>query len=171
MGDQPASTTKLIYTQKQNNIMKKVVAILAVLLMISCNKTSLGESEIGIKTRGGLPFIEIEINGNKAEFLLDTGANMSYINSKKIGDFGILINSNAPGTDLTGVGGSGGITNGVYKFSIKKNDTTELPNNINFRTTDLSNIGIKIDGIIGSDYLRKNNALIDYKTNIVIIGR
>jgi|SRR5699024_7467446 len=170
MGDQLASTTKLIYTQKHSN-MKKVVAILAIMLTMSCNKTNLGESELGIKTRGGLPFIEIEINGNKAEFLLDTGANMSYINSKKIGDFGILINRNAPGVNLTGVGGSGGITSGVYKFNIKKNDTTELPNNINFRTTDLSNIGIKVDGIIGSDYLRKNNALIDYKTNIVTLGR
>lgn len=144
---------------------------MAVMLTISCNKVSLGEKELKIKTRGGLPFVEVEINGNRAELLLDTGANMSYINSSKIGEFGIRVNENAPGVNLTGVGGSGGITSGVYKFNIKKNDTTELPNNINFRTTDLSNIGIKVDGIIGSDYLRKNNALIDYKTNIVTLGR
>lgn len=151
--------------------MRKVVTILTVMLMISCNKVSLGEKELKIKTRGGLPFVEIEINGNKAEFLLDTGANMSYINSSKIGEFGIRVNENAPGVNLTGVGGKGGETSGLHYFKISKNDTINMPNNVNFRTTDLSNIGIKVDGIIGSDYLRKNNALIDYKTNIVTLGR
>lgn len=151
--------------------MKRILFLVVALIAASCSNKEYEQNEIKIDNMYGLPFLELLINGNKARMLLDTGANMSYINSKNIGKFGIILNSNAPGTDLTGVGGSGGVTNGVYKFSIKKNDTIELPNNVNFRTTDLSNIGIKVDGIIGSDYLRKNNALIDYKTNIVTLGR
>lgn len=144
--------------------------VLIVLLFSACEKKEYAPNEIELVSSNGLYFIELKVNGNKGKFLLDTGANLSYVDYRKLGKYKLRIKDVNIETELTGIGGTAEKVYHLYEFDMTKNSGVELPNNIEFRSTDLSKTKLRMDGIIGWDYLKKNKAVIDYNNNTLVLN-
>jgi len=111
-------------------------------------------------TRKGVPTIKVTINGKGAKFLIDSGANSSFVDSSLARKFAFnIVENNAV---LHGAGGKVQMYD-VYKCKIV---TEDGPLDIRMKAIDFSNVreGFGIAGIIGSDYLIKNKMNIDYST-------
>lgn len=152
--------------------MKKYVIVLALIFFItfikSCEKKEYAPNEIPLINHDKLYMIELTINNKKGRFLLDTGANSSYINYNDLDKFKISVSNNTS-INLSGLGGKGGDVYEVYDFKMYKKDGVKLPSNVVFKTTELKINNLYINGIIGADYLHKNKGVIDYENNILTI--
>lgn len=148
-----------------------VIVVSLVLLTTTCEKKEYAPEEIELISYNGLFFMDLEINESKARFLLDTGANSSYIDTNKLNKFKLSVSKKDTGINLTGIGGAGGTVQELHKFKLfKSNAKEELPNNIYFKSINLSNIKLNIDGILGGDYLKANKAVINYRDNTLILN-
>lgn len=117
-----------------------------------------------------LYFIRMKLNNRDATLLLDTGAASSLLDINQANDYNFkfyVTNDN-----FMGVGGS----SPRYKVSKYKfdHDTTTLKvyplgANLKHLVESFSENGIKITGILGSDFLITHDAIIDYKNQNLII--
>lgn len=153
--------------------MKKIKYLLLLLLFCSCiEKNNTVETKYfennywsEIKT----PIIKINIEGENRYFLIDTGANMSVLDK-----YFYLLNKdklnivNEVEINYSGINGTK--TEKSYIISSTFDDKI-----ITFSTSDISSTintinnkcGIKITGIIGSDFMTNYNAIIDYENRII----
>lgn len=155
--------------------MKKIIktcgwVIFTTVLLITCTKKEFAPNEIELVYYNGLYFIDLKVNEIKGRFLLDTGANLSYVNYGSIDKFNLHIKETRFETELTGIGGVSEQVYSLYKFKMSELNGKELPNNIEFRSTDLSKTRLRLDGIIGSDYLKKNKGIINYSNNTLVLN-
>ena len=121
---------------------------------------------ICLKTKHYL--IEAKINGIDGKFILDSGASNSCICTSLENKFKIISKDNkekasSANSDMT-------------HTKISMSNTIQIgmwENKINLITFDMNHINTKlgekqidpIDGIIGSDILKKSKAILDYKSN------
>lgn len=119
-----------------------------------------------------LLFVSAKINGISAIFLMDTGATLSVLDINQLGDY--YLTSDVSQGDFSGIGGS----NELYSLS----STTYISINdekfrVDMSTSDISSvvsslrssIGLKILGILGSDFFSDNKVIIDYNRNAFYI--
>lgn len=147
--------------------MRTIIIILISLLLYQC-KGSL-EKEIPFSDISKVPLVQTNLNNKSCYLMIDTGASISIldINQKKDYNFKVLKNSNF----VLGVGGKSNYYN--LENVILKLDTTFY--NTDFKGNDMSvlvntiklNTGIKIVGILGSDFFKQNEVIIDYSTNTI----
>lgn len=115
------------------------------------------------------PIVRGEMNGKTAYFLLDTGSDVSLINTEDAKEYGFSYVSNRGlrGYQLTGLGvGTTELFN-IYKIDLRMGSQKI---SADFVAYDLSNIVhslntgpfVRINGIIGSKALRKHGFVIDY---------
>jgi len=126
-----------------------------------------------IKIRGGLPFIVIQtMDGKDLRMLVDTGAENSVIEKEKL-----LTNVENGGQSIGQSGVAIDILKGTLNFTL--DDDLEIGSKHHeltidvkcFRLSAISNgLGFKIDGILGSDFLRKNNAIINFNEEMLILN-
>lgn len=139
--------------------MRKFIIILSLFALISCNKDVKELGEIPFYVQNNLPMTNLRVNGKMSKFLIDSGASRSVIdetlksrlNFKSFNDGGYF----------EGIGG-GRLSKQAYNIvSIYKDDTLD----ITYKSVDIKNLrkGLGIVGIIGGDYLVKNNLVIDYE--------
>lgn len=145
--------------------MRTIIIILISLLLYQC-KGSL-EKEIPFSDISKVPLVQTNLNNKSCYLMIDTGASISIldINQKKDYNFKVLKNSNF----VLGVGGKSNYYNleninlkldtTFYNVDFKGNDMNVLVNTIE------NNTGIKIVGILGSDFFKQNEIIIDYSTN------
>lgn len=113
--------------------------------------------------------IKCEINKIKGNFIIDTGASNSCIDYKKSEKFNIKFEiSNESATSAT---------NKIKKLFISKNNKIKIDDWFledfdlilfdmkQVIDTIVSQCDVEIDGIIGSDILKKGKAIINYKLN------
>jgi hypothetical protein len=114
-----------------------------------------------------LLFVRLNINGKGGHFLVDTGANISALDIKQMDEYSF--GHNDVDSPVTGVGGKWIIyeaTNVIVDYNGEILD-------INFTVNDLTHVRealseyVNLLGIIGGDFLIKNNMIIDYKENIM----
>lgn len=114
------------------------------------------------------PIIEVTLNGQKAYFMIDTGSDVTILNSRdtrKYG-FGIVRRAFSKHT-LVGMGGSVSTIYSTYDVELQVG-SSEVFNR--YLAHDLSQvvkrleekINIKISGIIGSDLMKRYGFVIDY---------
>jgi len=117
----------------------------------------------------GLPTINVEINGKPAKLLIDTGADSSILDYTADTIYGFRYDKNVPITIGKGLGGISLIYGVEDVVLVHKTDTL----NVKFKSTDLSLIRLNsgIIGIIGSDFLYRNNYIIDYKNRNIYIRK
>ncbi|MEQ9438278.1 MAG: retropepsin-like aspartic protease [Cyclobacteriaceae bacterium] len=115
------------------------------------------------------PIVRGEMNGKTAYFLLDTGSDVSLINTgdaEKYG-FSYITNNGLKGYQLAGLGASTNELFNIYNIDLRLGSQKIKAI---FIAYDLSNIirslntntPIRINGIIGSKALRKHGFVIDY---------
>ena len=110
----------------------------------------------------------LEVNSTEGLFLIDTGASNSCISADKEVHFTLIAKENM--LELSGAGSekleakpttkSSIAYNGLFLVTLKffLLDMTSINNSLSEQGNEM------IDGIIGADFLKKTNALIDYKS-------
>lgn len=114
-----------------------------------------------------------KLNGVKGNFILDTGAGTTVIEEKNKDKF--HMKSKNSEERATGAGGTGIRLQTSEKNNFKIGELTL--NNIDLMLMNLDHVnnafdsmGIeKVDGIIGSDILTRNKAIIDYSNLVVYL--
>lgn len=118
-------------------------------------------------------FIQAKVNNTKGLFLLDTGASNTCVDINEQSFFTLLAQQHKAKA-------SGAGANGLYA-EISKNNTIQLgkwkKNNISIILLDLTHVNIalneyslpKVHGIIGSDLLKNNHAIIHYPKQLLFI--
>ena len=154
--------------------MKKISILIIILLLVSNiffikNKTS---KIVPFKNSHNedirIPIIQKDINNEKVLFILDSGANISIIDSTWYYDnkhmFTEAENINMV---LTGISGVVSINSKIIYTEIDEDYVVFTITDLIPVTQNLSKQGFKIVGILGSDYLKDNNLIIDYKKQAV----
>lgn len=119
-----------------------------------------------------LYFIRLKLNNKDANFLLDTGAASSLLDINQANDYNFKINK----TDLR-FAGTGGlsyqyrITNYVFHHESDKLFVYPLGADLKFVIESFENEDMSVAGVIGSDFLRSHDAIIDYKNEKLIIHK
>lgn len=113
-----------------------------------------------------LPIVTFINNGNKVNFLLDTGSNLSYINVTELDR--LKFQKNDLNTSiLTASGSQEGLGSIICKFNYKDmefedhlfvNDMSESFNTIKQES------GVSIHGILGSNFFTKYQYVFDYES-------
>lgn len=117
--------------------------------------------------KGGLPCIDIEINNKQFVFLIDSGSDISYIDSNIAEDLNLQIIEGMY-TVVTTIGAESPEAV-AYNADIKLNESiihAELTG-IEVRAST-KNLIVPFDGIIGVDILRAMNASISFEQNKLI---
>ncbi|HEU0133716.1 MAG TPA: retropepsin-like aspartic protease [Allosphingosinicella sp.] len=113
----------------------------------------------------GHHLVTAAVNGRDGVFILDTGANLSVIDSDHVGHFGLAAERGRPG-GATGLGGSNtarqvpirSLAFGKVKLRQRRMVVTDL-GSIGDALAPLS--GGAVHGIIGQDVLKEHRAVID----------
>ena len=121
------------------------------------------------------PIVQAEINGKKGYFLVDTGADISIINSTDLKKYK-LIQSKTYGSNKRAIGFNGDqetvmrVKNVDVQFNNQFNHKTFYSMNIGLivRTIE-AKTGLKISGILGSDWLMKYHCIIDYNQRRIVL--
>lgn len=118
-------------------------------------------------------YLNARINGVKGLFLLDTGASTTCIDLNQQSVF--LLDSSQSNVKASGAG-----SNDLYT-EVSKGNRIQLgkwkSNNNTFVLLDLTHVNIaldqydlpKVQGIIGSDLLKKHHGVIDYSSRLLFI--
>ena len=112
--------------------------------------------------------LEADINGINGKFILDTGASSSCICTSLEKKFNIISKET--------IEKASSATSEISNTKISKSNTIQIgewENKINLITFDMSHINNAlsekkinpIDGIIGTDILKKSKAILNYKSN------
>lgn len=118
-----------------------------------------------------LYFIRVKLNNKTTNLLIDTGAAASLLDINQANEYDFKFN--VTDQKFTGVGG---LTNRYrvsnYKFDHDSTTLKIYPFGADLKTVSESFMesGLQVAGVIGSDFLRTNDAIIDYKNNKLIIN-
>ena len=150
---------------------------LSTTLLLVFMSLSLLSQEVGyIKMKSyKKPIVQADVNGKKGYFLVDTGAEISVINTADLQRFKLEA-AKIYGDHKRAIGFNGETTS---VMRIKNAEVTfgELYDHKDFYSLDLANLilsieaktGIRIHGIIGTDVLTKYNCVIDYNQRQIVL--
>lgn len=115
-----------------------------------------------------IPIIQKDINNEEVLFILDSGANISIIDSTwYYNNKHVFIEAEDINMVLTGISGVVSINSKIIYTEIDEDYVVFAITDLVPVTQNLSRQGFKIVGILGSDYLKDNNLIIDYKKQAV----
>lgn len=126
------------------------------------------DGKISFQSVNKVPVVEGTLNGKKVFYIIDTGASLSILDlsQQEDYDFHYRIDVNEGVAGIGGVSTLGVVSNAEAEIGGVKID-------VPLKTQDLSAVknviqryqGVKIIGIIGSDYMKRHNIVIDYSNN------
>ena len=161
--------------------MKKLVMIISLILIITAFSPSpqvpksitriKKQKTIALIHHKYLYFIQVQLNNKTANLLVDTGASASLLDINQAENY--RFNYIQTSHTFSGVGG--GLSDG-YKITNYKFDHDSIilklyPFGINLKSLSdaFKENGMPIVGILGSDFLKTHDAIIDYKNLQLII--
>lgn len=156
------------------NIILLLVAISAIAsIMNLCNrKKDYSDDSIPLEVQmpGNLPIIALSNNGNVLNFLIDSGSNISHICSEYFDD----LKANVIGTFKNDtVEGLGAVNTGITMCNTVLEDINGNEYSVNLSVSDQLSVvsksieestGIKIHGLLGTDFLRVFKYIVDFES-------
>lgn len=126
------------------------------------------------KLLSGHLHINAKLNGIDGNFILDTGAGATVIDSKASEKFK-LKSEKSDGIGV-GAGGAQGLqaatNNSFVSGDFTKNNFSVYVMNLDHVNKAFTQLGIKeVDGVIGADLLQQNKAVIDYSNLILYLQK
>lgn len=112
-----------------------------------------------------LPIVTFYSNHKKLHFLLDTGSNISYINSSLLKDLKVEdmnVETNTVGVEGTGINTKHYLIEIQYKNQTFKEEFGAIDLNVSFSAIEKES-GIRIHGILGSKFLEKYKYILNFK--------
>ena len=143
----------------------------------SCTQTLLDGNPdsrvVDFNVHGKVLIVEAVVNGKTAKFLIDTGASVSILDINQTKRYGLEVYQ----SNDAGVVGLGGNEKLMEIKNIMFNFKGEQPKRYySFYGLDLKKLnykmsadGIKILGILGSDFLYKKGAIINYQRELLYL--
>jgi len=118
-----------------------------------------------------VPIIKVQLNGETAYFILDSGSDVSLLNTEEASHFDFSLSNRAP----KGIKGFSGERQAVHKVSEANVQLNDYKLQVEFYATDLTHLvksllartEIKVTGIIGMDLMRAYGFEIDYGNKIL----
>ena len=140
--------------------MKKYLIILLCSLLFACSNDKYVNNDF-INTDCNIPIIECVLGTDTVDMIVDTGAEYSLINTEYLNNSNSFMLINSIETQFSGIGGVN--TQESRIVGIKSN-----LGYISFVEQDLKAVveslpQYNIVGLIGSDFLKSRNYIIDYK--------
>lgn len=158
-------------------VLTGVAAVASIINLFDKKTKSIKAIPMEIQLPGNLPIIALSNNGNILNFLLDSGSNISHI----CAEYYDILETEMLGTYEKGeVAGLGATNIGITMCKTTLKDITGNEYNVNFSiSSQLStvvkniemNTGVKIHGLLGTDFLKEYNYIIDFKTLKVYPGK
>ena len=119
-------------------------------------------------------YVNVLLNGVKGEFILDTGAGATVVETNRKDKFKLQTDD----SENSGAGAGGtqtlqkAINNTLKLGSLTKSKFDLYIMNLDHVNNALSSMGLKeIDGVIGADILTENKAIIDYSNLILYLQK
>lgn len=139
---------------------KYLILLLIIVLCISCNNTTVQNDFIN--TDCNIPIIECVLNRDTVNFIVDTGAEYSLIDSEYYqnnqNNFRLI---NEIETQFSGIGGINTQTSSIILANTSLGYITFIEQNLSAVVKSLPQYDIV--GLIGSDFFKSHNYIVDYK--------
>lgn len=140
--------------------MKKYLILLASLILFSCSETKTHNDFINSDCN--IPIIECVLGNDTVNVIVDTGAEYSLIDSKYYqdhsNDFKVI---NSIETQFSGIGGINTQISRIVATDSNLGYITFVEQNLQAVVQSLPQY--EVAGLIGSDFLKSRNYIVDYK--------
>lgn len=139
--------------------MKKYLIILLTILLTACGQKHTQNDFIN--TDCNIPIIECVLGTDTVNMIVDTGAEYSLIDSKYLENNECFTVVNSIETQFSGIGGINTQISRIVSTNSSLGYITFVEQNLDAVVESLSNYNIV--GLIGSDFLKSRNYIVDYK--------
>lgn len=141
--------------------MKKYLILLLTTLLISCSNVKTEQGSF-VNTDCNIPIIEFVLGVDTVDMIVDTGAEYSLINSKYLESNECFTVVNSIETQFSGIGGINTQMSRIVSTKSSLGYITFVEQNLDAVVESLPNYNIV--GLIGSDFLKSRNYIVDYKS-------
>jgi len=154
----------------------KILLLLASFALASCAgiPSQHAASELNFYILDNILFVTLQVNGKSAGFIIDTGAALSLVDTNQAKRYGITIKELGDHSFVQGIGKKNSLFyTSNTQIQYKQQSLTGLKiwgSDLSHLNALLSHKNTSILGILGSDFLRKNHAIIDYKNHKIILA-
>ncbi len=148
-------------------LLPRLLAFVSLLLLAESSGSAVGSGEIPVRMAGGLMWTETEIEGSRASFVFDTGAEESVLGLRFAREAGLRLVSEER------VRGVGGISQAFRAApATMKIGGVELTKSFLVLDLRAASKGCRrrIDGLVGADVLRGRVTTIDFARSSVVFG-
>ena len=141
--------------------MKKYLILLLTTLLIACSNVKTEQGSFVI-TDCNIPIIECVLGVDTVNMIVDTGAEYSLIDSKYLENNECFTVINSIETQFSGIGGINTQISKIVSIESSLGYITFIEQNLDAVVESLPNYNIV--GLIGSDFLKSRNYIVDYKS-------
>ena len=141
--------------------MKKYLILLLTTLLISCSNVKTEQGSF-VNTDCNIPIIECVLGTDTVDIIVDTGAEYSLIDSKYLENNECFTVVNSIETQFSGIGGVNTQISRIVSTKSSLGYITFVEQNLDAVVESLPNYNII--GLIGSDFLKSRNYIVDYKS-------
>lgn len=157
--------------------MKLILSFLLILGLLCNSLQMIAQIQpVKIKNLRSKPIVQVELNGKKAYFLLDTGSDLTVMHEDRADFYNFNIKEMVIPLKVAGVNGSTGGMNRASNIELKLGELSILTPYFSYDLSSVikyiqSKTLLRISGIIGSDVMVKYGFVIDYGEELVYIER
>lgn len=141
--------------------MKKYLILLLTTLLIACSNVKTEQGSF-INNDCNIPIIECVLGADTVDMIVDTGAEYSLIDSKYLENSECFTVINSIETQFSGIGGVNTQISRIVSTKSSLGYITFIEQNLDAVVESLPNYNIV--GLIGSDFLKSRNYIVDYRS-------
>ena len=140
--------------------MKKYLILLLTIIFIACSEQKSINTDF-VNSDCNIPIIECVLGTDTVDMVVDTGAEYSLIDSKYLENNECFTVINSIETQFSGIGGINTQISKIVSIESSLGYITFIEQNLDAVVESLPNY--KVVGLIGSDFLKSRNYIVDYK--------